>query len=93
MAVWTTSGWNCTPWIRRSTCSSTATGASGVLAVTRKPWGGPTIESKWLIHTIWCSGSSSTDGSPLGSRSVRPYSPLPVRDTSPPSCCAMSCAP
>ena len=28
--------------------------------------GARTMESKWLIHTTWCSGSSSTDGSPFG---------------------------
>ena len=35
--------------------------ASGVLAVTVKPSGARTIESKWLIHTTWCSGSSRSE--------------------------------
>ena len=87
-----TSGWNWTPWIRRDLSSSTATATSAVRAVTLKPSGARTMESKWLIQTGW-SPLSSTLAAPVVSSSVRPYSPRPVAATSPPSCCARSCAP
>ena len=35
--VWTTSGWNWTPWIRRPACSNAATGASAVEPWPRSP--------------------------------------------------------
>ena len=93
--VWTTSGWNWTPWIRRPACSSAATATSAVRAVATKPSGARTIESKWLIHTgrTGWSGSSRTLASPVTVSSVRPYSPRPVWATSPPSCWATSWAP
>ena len=92
---WTTSGWNCTPQIRRLSFSSTATGASGVLAVARKPGGASVTASKWLIHTSCDSGTSmcSTDDVAVRVRWARPYSPRMPRPTVPPSCCAISCAP
>jgi hypothetical protein len=72
---------------RRSSFSSTATGASGVLAVARKPGGGSVIASKWLIHTSCSSGMSacSSDESAVRVRCARPYSPRMPRPTVPPS--------
>ncbi len=41
LGVCATSGWNWTPWIRRSACSSAATATSAVRAVATKPVGRP----------------------------------------------------
>jgi hypothetical protein len=81
--------------MRRSSDSSTATGASTVLATAVKPSGTAVMESKWLIHTsLDASGAGpSRVEPPWADRVVRPYSPRPVRDTSPPSWLATSWAP
>ena len=75
----------------RSVSSRAATGTSSVEAVERKPAGAVTIPSPWLIHTSKAGGTSakSTDGAGpavLNVSAVRPYSPLPLRSTTPPSC-------
>jgi hypothetical protein len=94
-SVCTTSGWNCTPYTARSRSSSAAIGAPGVDAVTVKPSGARVIASPWLIHTICsaASGSSTSDAASLRCITVRPYSPPPVRSTSPPRSRATSWAP
>ena len=68
---------------------------SPVEAVITAPAGGTVIVSKWLIHTGWCTGWAALNStpSPTTSRSVRPYSPRPVRATSPPRSRASSWAP
>ncbi len=50
------------------------------------PVGGSVMVSKWLIQTGWCSGWAAPKSTswPATSRSVRPYSPRPVRATVPP---------
>ena len=50
-AVWSTSGWNCTPQSARSTSSKAAISAPAERAVTVKPAGATTTASPWLIHT------------------------------------------
>ena len=95
--VWATSGWYCTPQIRRSGASITAAGAPSEAAVATKPSGTSTTASKWLIHTVWLSGRSSVsrvESAPaMRCTTVRPYSPAPPPPTLPPSCWAMSWAP
>ncbi len=93
--VCATSGWNCTPKICLPSCSSTAAGVSGVRAGTWKPSGARVMVSKCDIQTGSSAGAPSpriTDA-PNVSSDVRPYSPRPVRATSPPSWSAISCAP
>ena len=93
-SVWTTSGWNCRPKSRRSGSCIAATGAPGLVAVRVKPSGTAVMASPWLIHTLDVAGQSGHRGeAPVSVSSVRPYSPCPVRDTVPPSCSAISCAP
>ena len=93
-SVCTTSGWNCTPKMRRSASCRAATGAPGLVAVATKPAGGSVMASPWLIQTCEVAGQSTHSGeAPVSERLVRPYSPWPVRDTVPPSCSASSCAP
>ena len=83
--VWTTSGWHCTPQIRRSGCSSTATGASGVLAVATNPAGalGDGIE---VAHPHVLLGRDAVEQrrwtTPLRRVTLaRPYSPrMPATD-------------
>ncbi len=71
-----------------------ATGAPALVAVAVKPSGTAVMASPWLIHTFDVAGQSGLSGeAPVWRNSVRPYSPWPVRDTVPPSCSAMSCAP
>ena len=73
-----------------------ATGAPGEVAVATKPGGTSVMASPWLIHTEDVDGQSGKSGeAELAERDsdVRPYSPWPVRDTVPPSCNAISCAP
>ena len=65
-------------------------------AVATNPGGTVWMESKWLIHTSKAGGAlwNSAEVDPVDASSgVRPYSPRPVRATSPPSCRATSCAP
>ena len=89
-----TSGWCCTAQMRRSGDSSAATGAPSVVAVARNPSGTRVMPSKWLIQTVWCTGWSANRPEPsVTVSSVRPYSPVPPRATSPPSCWATSWAP
>jgi hypothetical protein len=91
-----TSGWYCTPQMRRSGDSSAATGAPAEVAVATNPSGTRVMPSKWLIHTVCSSGCSASNppaGLPVTRRTVRPYSPFPPRETSPPNCWAMSWAP
>ena len=93
-----TSGWYCTPQMRRSGDSSAATGASAVKAVAVNPGGAWVMASKWLIHTVWSVGCWASRPEPTSASSatwriVRPYSPRPPRATSPPSCWATSWAP
>ena len=58
------------------------------------PAGTAVMASPWLIHTLDVDGQSGHSGdAAVNDSSVRPYSPCPVRDTVPPSCSAMSCAP
>ena len=80
-----TSGWNCTPAIRRSMFSKAATGAPGLLASTSNPAGATSTLSPCDIQTFCVSGR------PLsrvpGARTVSvvpPYSLPPVRATEPP---------
>ena len=61
----------------------------------RNPAGAATIVSKWLIHTGCSAGRSCPNriDSAVTCNEVRPYSPLPVLATSPPSWRATSWAP
>ena len=72
-----------------------ATGASGVEALATKPAGTSVIASAWLIHTSAALGGPVDEqrGRAVRVRAVRPYSPRPVRATSPPSCWVSSWAP
>ena len=71
-----------------------ATGAPALVAVGVKPSGTSVMASPWLIHTLDVAGQSGQRReAPVCVSCVRPYSPWPVRDTVPPSCSAMSCAP
>ncbi len=71
-----------------------ATGAPALVAVATNPSGTAVMASPWLIHTDEVTGQSGHSGdAAVSESSVRPYSPWPVRDTVPPSCSAMSCAP
>ena len=90
--VCTTSGWNCTPQIRRSSCSSTATGASAVLAVTPKPWRGLGDRVEVAHPHVVLVGRrrrAADEGRRCASSWARPYSPRIPRPTVPPSCWAM----
>ena len=52
------------------------------------------MASAWLIHTSASAGQSTNNGEwAVTVRGVRPYSPRPVRDTSPASCRVSSWAP
>ena len=83
-SVWTTSGWNCTPKMRRSASCRAATGAPGLVAVATNPGGTSVMASPWLIQTSEVVGQSTHRGDGAVSvSSVRPYSPFPVRDTVP----------
>ncbi len=82
--VWITSGWNCTPYIRRSGDSIAATGAPSVSAVTAKPSGGRTTASRWLIQHCSAGRSPNRPARDVTRRRVRPNSPPPVCATSPP---------
>ncbi len=63
-----------------------ATGASGLEAVATNPSGTAVMASPWLIHTSAVAGQSENSGEdPVVVSGVRPYSPRPVRATSPPS--------
>ncbi len=97
-----TSGWNWVPNRRRLASSAAATGVAAVLAVTVKPGGATAQVSPCDIHTRWLTGvppSRTPPGSPAGpaadtrSSPVAPYSPPPVRRTSPPSPDTMSWKP
>src|SRR5258707_188721 len=62
--VWTTSGWNCTPYSARSGASKAAIGVEAEPATTRAPSGGATTESRCDIHTVCSVGVAfSSDGS------------------------------
>ena len=78
-SVWTTSGWNCTPYMRLSGSSIAATGASGVLAVATNPGGAPVIASPWLIHTSDVAPASNTASSIDGAQSLYTDSGPPDR--------------
>ena len=85
-SVWTTSGWNCTPYSRCSGSCIAATGAPELVAVATNPAGTSVMASPWLIHTPDVEGQSEHSGEAAVSvSSVRPYSPWPVRETVPPS--------
>ena len=89
-----TSGWNWTPYRARSRCSMAATGVVSVEAVTAKPEGGRSTESRWLIQAVCSAGRSPKMALPSASRSgVLPNSPMPVFETSPPSAAAIACMP
>ncbi len=80
--------------MRRSGSWKAATGASGHSAVATNPSGTVVMASPWLIHTSASAGQSTNTGErPVRVSGVRPYSPRPVRATSPPSCWATSWAP
>ena len=78
----------------RSASWRAATGASGLVAVATNPSGTVVMASPWLIHTSASPGQSENSGDePVTVSGVRPYSPRPVRATSPPSCWVRSWAP
>ena len=93
-SVCRTSGWYWTPYRPRPGSSAAATAAAGVRAVTAKPGGATVQPSPCDIHTCWVAGSPSrsTPGS-VTSSVVAPYSPPPVRATSPPRPAIMSWKP
>ncbi|MDB4880751.1 MAG: hypothetical protein JWL60_2197 [Gemmatimonadetes bacterium] len=94
--VCATSGWNCTPWIGRDSCSNAATGLPSLEAVTRNPGGACSMWSPWLIHTVAPSSAVKPRNSalgPAGAICARPYSRRPPRVTVAPCRCAMSCIP
>ena len=94
-AVWTTSGWNWTPKIRRSWSPNAATGEPALLARTSKP--GRRLGHRVAVaHPDLATRPASRRTAarqPASDSSVRPYSPLPVCATVPPSCWAISWAP
>ena len=55
-----TSGWYCTPHMRRLGDSNAATGALSEVAVATNPSGTRVMPSKWLIHTGWVGGWSTS---------------------------------
>ncbi len=78
----------------RSGSCKAATGASGLLAVATNPGGTPVMASPWLIQTWTAPGQSKNSGEePVSVSGVLPYSPRPVRATSPPSCRVSNWAP
>ena len=80
--------------MRRSSSPKAATGEPSLRARTSKPGGASVIASPWLIHTALVAGQSVNSGEDeTRETSVRPYSPMGVRATVPPSCWAVSCAP
>ena len=91
--VWTTSGWNWTPYSRRPRSSNAAIGVDGDDAVTTAPAGGAVTESRWLIQTVCSGGRSWKSSDSAASSSVLPNSETPVRSTAPPRSRAMSCIP
>mmetsp|Transcript_43197 Transcript_43197/g.123110 ORF Transcript_43197/g.123110 Transcript_43197/m.123110 type:complete len:211 (-) Transcript_43197:329-961(-) len=56
--VCVTSGWNCTPHIRRSRLSTAANSQLGVCAICSKPAGSCVTLSPWLIQTLTASPST-----------------------------------
>ena len=73
-----------------------ATGAPGEVAVATKPGGTSVMASPWLIHTDDVDGQSGKSGEAEPASVTATCArtrPGPVRDTVPPSCSAMSCAP
>ncbi len=93
--VCATSRWNCTPYTGRSSATKAAHGSPSVVARRRKPGGGSTTWSPWLIHTCVRSPAAKPAKIPSGSSTVtcaRPYSRRP-RSTTPPSRWVMSCIP
>jgi hypothetical protein len=86
--VWCTSGWNCTPYSRRSGWAKAAIGLFALEALTSKPSARPVMRSPWLIHTCERSPGSKPANSVPGSRisiSARPYSRSPAGSTVPPA--------
>ena len=64
-----------------------------LLGVATNPAGTSVTASPWL-YTVEVAGQSGHRGdSAVNDNEVRPYSPAPVRATTPPSCSAMSWAP
>ena len=89
-----TSGWNWIPYRRRTGSDIAANGVEPVVADGRKPGGGSTIESPWLIQT----GCSLPSPAKSGESSVNvmvagPYSRFTAGTTSPPSSRAIRCRP
>src|SRR5436189_184217 len=79
--VWTTSGWNWTPYRLRPGASKAAIGVDDEPATTAAPSGGATTESRCDIQTV-CSGGVSRKRSDSSARSsVFPNSETPVRST------------
>ena len=78
----------------RSASSNAATGVERVEPITRKPFGGASTESPWLIQTV-CSGSSPAKSSEsvASVATARPYSRPLEGTTSPPPTCAIHCIP
>ena len=92
--VWTTSGWNWTPKMRRARSCTAAKGALAVEATGSKPGGSASTRSPWLIQTSSRAGSPwKSAQSPLASMVAGPYSRCAARSTLPPSSWAMSCRP
>jgi len=91
--VWTTSGWNCTPYIRRSGFSMAATGEEAVWAVTANPSGARDTASRWLIQHCSAGRAWNMPSRDLTAIGVLPYSPAPVRATSPPRARVIACRP
>ena len=94
--VWTTSGWNCTPQMRRLVVLEHGDRRVGVDAVAMKPAGdlGDGVE---VAHPhVLLVGDSAPEQRRLARvrvRWARPYSPRMPRPTVPPSCWAISWAP
>ena len=73
-----------------------ASGALGLVAITRKPVGNWVSLSPWLIHTPLSSPVLNAEKMPQFSPTVSvagPYSRSLLGSTLPPSCSAISCSP
>ena len=94
-SVWTTSGWNVTPKMRRSASPMAATAERSVCAYTRNPGGGAVTVSPCDIETRERAGTPSRIGAP-GTSTVSMAGPnsLWASGTSvPPSFFASNCMP
>jgi hypothetical protein len=92
VAVWDTSGWNCTATGPRSGSSMPAIGICVGVAVTRNPSGARVTASPCDIQTVSVAGQVLQHSVPAATRAAwsRRTRARPVAATSPPSAWAIS---